>query len=283
MIFSRVVQQGILVVIYFYRRLVKEGCTYRAASLAYTTLLAIVPVMVITGTMLSFLPNFHGIADQLQQMILQNFVPTSASIMAKYLNDFAHHISALSFTNLFFLIMVALLLIHNINSAFTAIWQVKQPLQFFARALIYFFVLLLLPLLLASMIFFSTLLMKSLWISLVIEKSGLKQLLIWVLPYFLVFVTFTLFNWILPSCQVRLSYAVVGGLVSAILFEFAKYFFVIYIMHVPTYRLLYGALATIPIFLVWLYFSCFIVLLGAMVSHTMAHGLPIKYRVLRKR
>ena len=276
---SPIIKQAWLIVLYFHQRLIMEGCTYRAASLAYTTLLSIVPIMIVMGTIVSFFPVFKGEAEQIQKIILQNFVAESANVISEYLNNFAKHISKLSIVNILFLIAIGILLIHNVNSAFTAIWKAKQPFWFSVRLLIYLIVLLLSPIFLASTLFFSTLLIKLPLVAELLDKTGIKKILFLSLPYFLIFSTFTLFNWILPSCKVGFLPAVIGGFVSALLFEIAKYVFVLYLITVPTYHLLYGALATIPIFLVWLYVSWVIVLLGAIISHTVAKGLPDEYRV----
>jgi membrane protein len=279
---NQIIKQIWLVLVYFYDRLVSEGCTYRAASLAYTTLLSIVPIMFVTGTIMSFFPTLQGEAQHIQRIILQNFVAESTMAISQHLDDFAKNISQLSIMNAFFLVFVGILLIHNMNSAFTSIWRATQPLWFSVRILIYLVVLVLSPILLASMLFFSTSLIKLTFLADLLEKTDIRKILFVSLPYLIVFVTFTLLNWVLPSCKVRLKYAVFGGLISTILFEIAKYIFVLYIRAIPTYRLLYGALSTIPIFLVWLYVAWVIVLLGVIVSHTIATGLPEIYRVQKK-
>lgn len=87
----------------------------------------------------------------------------------------------------------------------------------------------------------------------------------WLLPYFAAGLVFTLFNWLLPSCRVKLRYALVGGIMTAVLFEGVKVVFSLYFRYFPTYRLIYGAFAAIPIFLIWIYVSWIIILLGALV------------------
>jgi membrane protein len=253
-----------------------DGLSFRAAALAYTTLLGLVPLMIIGFTMLSFFPVFHGVGIRIQELVLQNFTTTSAPVIVKYLDDFAQHVSFLSIRNIFFLILIALLMIFEINRAFNSVWHAERHFHFSLSFLTYFIVLVLSPILLGGVMVLGTFFIKIPFVTHIIQKSYVQRPLFFLLPYVLIFLLFTLFNWVLPSCRVKLFAAAVGGLVTTILFELAKFLFTWYLRNFPTYQLIYGALATIPIFLVWLYVSWTVILLGAIISYITARGIPPK-------
>ncbi|AML48521.1 YihY family inner membrane protein [Coxiella burnetii] len=263
---------------YIYRSFHEEGCAYRATALAYTTLLALVPLTIVAFTLLSFVPAFQGVGVRLQNLIWENFVPTSAGMVAAYLSQLTQNVTGLSIINIFFLGIVALLLMYNINRAFVAIWHTEHHFRLSLHFLIYFMVLLLSPFLLGAVMLLGTFLVQSPLVTDLIGWPYLGKGLLFVLPYVLIFITFTLFNWVLPSAKVKLSHAVIGGLVTTVLFELAKFAFTVYLKFFPTYRVIYGALSVIPIFLVWLYVSWTIILLGAVVSNVIACGIPEKYK-----
>lgn len=261
---------------YLYRAFAEEGISFRAAALAYTTLLSLVPLTILGFTILSFFPIFHGTGEEIQKLILQNFTTTSSPIIIKYLDEFVAHVSYLSITNIVFLIIVALLMIYNINRAFNTIWHAERHFHFSLSFLVYFLFLVLSPILLGGVIVLGSFFMKLPAVEHLIRIPYVQQPLFFLLPYFLIFCLFVLFNWVLPSCRVKFFAALVGGLVTTVLFEVAKYLFTLYLRHFPAYQLLYGALATIPIFLVWLYFSWTIILVGALISYVTANGIPDK-------
>lgn len=259
---------------YLYHAFVYDGLSFRAAALAYTTLLGVVPLMIIGFTILSFFPAFQGVGVRIQELVLHNFTTTSAPVVVKYLDNFAQHITLLSIKNIIFLIFIALLMIFEINRAFNAIWRAERHFHFSLSFLVYFIVLMLSPLFLGGVMVLGTFFVKMPFIVHIIEKSYVQRPLFFLLPYVLIFLLFTVFNWVLPSCRVKLVAAAVGGLVTTILFEFAKFLFTWYLRRFPTYQLIYGALASVPIFLAWLYVSWTVILLGAIISRVTAHGIP---------
>ncbi len=256
------------------KRFLKEGCTDRAASLVYTTLLSLVPLSLVGLSILSSIPWFKGAGEHIQDFIFANFVTQSAQSIVDHFKGFMQHLPNLSMTNLIALGIFSLWTIYNVSSAFNAIWQVKKQRNIFRSFLVYALILIFTPLLVGFGFVMSSLLISLPWLSAVYKIPYVAPTILWMMPYFLTFMAFILLNWILPTCKVPFSAAAVGGLVSAILFEIAKYGFTFYLAYFSSYELLYGALAVIPIFLVWLYISWLIVLIGAMISHVTATGLP---------
>ena len=269
----KIIKKSGRVIAYFYHRFVGDGLTTRAAALAYTTLLSLVPLMIIGFSILSLFPRFESLGQEIQKFILSNFVAASANVIASHLDLFLKNIGQLSIFNLIFLAIIAILMMYNINRAFNAVWHAEHHFRFTISFLVYSLVLLASPLVLGGVLVLGTFLIKIPFINNIIATPYVYKPVFFLLPYVLTFLTFTVFNWVLPSCKVRLSHAAAGGLFSMVLFELAKYGFTVYLTNFSTYRLLYGALATIPLFLIWLYASWTIILLGTLMTNVIAKGI----------
>lgn len=246
-----------------YQRLSRHGATYRAASLSYASLLSMVPLVIVTMTALSMVPSLKPVGDQIQAFIFHNFVAGSANVIITHLQLFMSHVSKLSMVNLAFLVVMCVLMIYNMSCAFNAIWGSDPHRRLWILLPTYLVVLLLGPLIASMGVLASSYVLGESFLSGVLGDPWVHGLLFFALPYCVTFFSFTLLNWLLPTCHVRLRDACLGGLVTTALFELAKMGFVAYLQYVPTYRLLYGALATIPIFLLWLYITWLMIIFGA--------------------
>lgn len=259
------------ILIYIYNCFFENDCANRAASLAYTTLLSLVPVVMLSFWVLSLFPMFSGAGPTLQQFVLTNFVAHSAQIISEQLNHFLDQTRVLSWSNLMALAIVSILMIYDMVGAFNSIWKVKMKRNFVLSFSFYSLVLLLAPILFGVFVVFSSYVATLPFIA---DIQFLERPLFSLLPYLVAFLIFTFFNWVLPSCTVPFRPAVIAGLITTILFEIVKYLFSLYMSYFPTYRLIYGALATIPIFLLWIYTSWVIILLGALICQIMTRGIP---------
>ncbi|HYF97488.1 MAG TPA: YihY family inner membrane protein [Coxiellaceae bacterium] len=256
------------------KRFLAEGCADRAASLVYTTLLSLVPLSLVAFAILSYIPWFHGVGAHIQDFVFDNFVTSSAQSLVDTFKNFMQALPNLSKTNFIALIIFSLLTIYNISSAFNAIWHVRKHRNIVWSFFIYLLILILTPVLVGL-----GFVLSSLFISLPFISGGAHvplviQVLFWLTPYVLTFIAFTFLNWVLPTCKVSLYAAAIGGLVTSILFELAKMAFGYYLAYFSSYQILYGALAIFPIFLVWLYISWIVILIGAMISHVVMTGVP---------
>ena len=155
--------------------------------------------------------------------------------------------------------MMMITIENNLNE----IWQVRYRRQLTGSILLYWAMLTLGPLFISLSLFISSYLSSLSWLH-GISITGLHRL-VWVLPFISAAIAFSFLYMAVPHCQVKLRDAIAGGVVAALLFEVAKHIFAYYMVYFPTYKMLYGALATIPIFLLWVYFSWIIFLLGALV------------------
>jgi membrane protein len=249
-----------------------DGCFYRAAALTLTSLLSIVPLLAVSLSVLAAFPEFKPFGEQIQNFIFNNFVATSGEIIQKYLQEFALHAAQLSVIGLLFLLITAILMLYNIEQAFNVIWRVKRTRHGVTALLSYWAILTLAPILIAIGFAFSSYFFSLPVISSIAGFLNQDKLFFVMMPFLLTITAFTLLYVVVPNCQVGFRYAFFGGLVAAILFELAKHGFAIYFRLFPTYELLYGTLAAVPIFFLWIYFSWLIVLFGAEISHSLMFG-----------
>ncbi len=251
------------------QRFGRHEIAQNAAALTYTSLLSLVPLMTVTVAIFAAFPIADRVYIRVQDFVFMNFVPTSVVVLQQYLAEFSAKASQLSGTGAVFLLVVALLMMANIDRALNAIWEVKAKRSFANQFLIYWAVLSLGPVLIGA-----SLLVTSYVVSLPLlseaASSGLGRWLLGWTPIAASAIAFTMLYAVVPHRRVRLLHAIIGGVFAALLFEGAKRGFAFYITQFPTYEAIYGALASIPIFLVWLYLSWIVVLLGAEVTHCLS-------------
>jgi len=217
-----------------------------AASLAYVVLLSLVPLVTVMFGFLGGLPVFENMGDSIQIFIFNNFAPAFGDSVQEYLKNFSHKASRLTISGIIILVFFSLMLIATIDNALNIIWHVRNRRKPAARFLVYWTILTLGPLLVG--------------IGLVLTQT------LPVLPFLTTSVAFTLLYILVPNCFVARRHALIGGIFSAMLFEFAKYGFGIYVTSIANFEAIYGAIAVIPMFLVWIYTSWVIVILGAHIT-----------------
>ena len=257
---------------YWYRvflQFFEDGCMSRAAALTFATLLSLVPLLAVSFIVLKAFPVFQGVGEAIQTFVINNFVAESAQAVQIHFQQFTTQVNRLSAPGLLFLLVVAVLMIFNIEQSFNVIWRVKKSRHGVQAFLMYWAVLTLLPVLIGVGLALSSYVLALPLFAENALDAELKQPLMTYTPIILTFIAFTLLYITVPNCKVKLRYAIVGGLVATALFELAKFGFGMYIRYFPTYKLLYGALAAFPIFLVWMYLSWMVILFGAVVAHTL--------------
>ena len=252
-----------------YGRFMRHEAPQNAAALTYTSLLSLVPLMTVTLAIFSAFPVADRVYEIVQDFVFKNFVPASSALLQQYLSDFSAKASRLTGPGSAFLLVVALMMMANIDRALNAIWEVKAERSFARKFLIYWAVLSLGPVLIGASVFVTSYII-SLPILSEAASSGAGRQLLGLTPVVASAVAFTMMYLVVPNRRVHLAHAMVGGIFAAILFEVAKRGFGFYITQFPTYEAIYGALASVPIFLVWLYLSWVVVLLGAEVTHCLS-------------
>jgi membrane protein len=252
-------------------RLQEDRCTQMAASLTFTTLLSVVPLITIALTLFSIFPAFSQFSTPIKEFVLMNMVPeTGGRIVTGYMEQFAESASRLTAVGLVFLAVTAMLLMLTIDNAFNMIWRVSRPRSLLQRVLVYWSVLTLAPLLVGG-----SLSLTSWLVGFSAEYSqripSLSMDAIKLIPLALTTAAFTLLFRVVPNRFVPMRHAIIGGLIASVAFESMNRAFAFYISHFPTYKLVYGAFASVPIFLMWVYFSWLTVLFGAIITASLSH------------
>ncbi len=246
------------------QRFLADRGANNAAALTYTTLFAVVPMMTVTFSMLSAIPAFQDTGEQIQSFIFRNFVPSAGEALQQYLRDFTTQARQLTWIGVVILAATAFWMLVTIEKAFNTIWRVRQPRRGVSSFLLYWAILSMGPILLGGGFAISTYIAS---LSLISGPDALLgvQTMLKFMPLLFSVAAFTLLYATVPNAQVPMRHALLGGLFAAVLFEVAKMLFGLYVRLFPGYQLIYGAFATVPLFLLWIYVSWLIVLFGAEV------------------
>lgn len=246
-------------------RINHDRLTSSSAELAYTTILALVPLITVVFSLLSAFPMFNEVSQSLKQLIYSNLVPTASDTIQNYLEQFIANTKKMTFIGIIGLIVTSLLLINSINNALNRIWQTKRKRSFIYNLTMYWTILTLGPILVGSSVAVSSYIFSLKWLS----NAASGDLLLSTLPFIISVVGFWLLYSIIPTESIPFKEAAIGALVAAILFEIGKRAFALYVTSFPTYQLIYGVVSSIPIMLVWIYCSWCIVLFGAEFAATL--------------
>ncbi|MES9986389.1 MAG: virulence factor BrkB family protein [Candidatus Thiodiazotropha endolucinida] len=244
-----------------------DGGIQHVAALTYTTLLSLVPLMTVMFALLSIFPVSDRISEQIENFLFQNFVPAAGEAVQQHLKNFSQKAAQLTGVGFLFLILVALLLMSNIDKAFNTIWHVRRKRSPLAKFTVYWAILSLGPILIAISVGVTSYLVSIPFFSEAETVVMVRSRLLGMMPVMISALAFTLLYALVPNRSVMLRHALAGGIIAALLFEATKRGFALYITTFPTYEAIYGALAVIPIFLIWVYLSWLVTLLGAEFSY----------------
>jgi membrane protein len=258
-------------------RFKQDHCAQMAASLTFTTLLSLVPLITIALTLFSAFPVFEDFAGQIKSFLLSNMLPeTGGKMISRYVEQFAESAAKLTTLGIVILALTAMLMMHTIDEAFNTIWRVSKPRTVIQRVLIYWAVLTLAPLLIGGSLSLTSWL-TGMSIGYAKKIPEFDVVMLKVVPVMLTTLAFSLLFRVVPNRHVPLRHAFIGGAVAAMAFESMNLAFAYYVAHFPTYKLVYGAFASIPIFLLWIYLSWLTILLGALITSSLSHwrGNPV--------
>ena len=254
-------------------RLRGVGLASTAAALSFATVLNIVPLFTVAFVYVARYPLFQDWLDALERFLLRHMLPGSESIVRTYLLQFAAKAAGLQGVSIAFVVITALLLVATVEREINAIWGVREPRGLVRRAFVYLLGLTAGPLAIGAAIYATTWLLE---LS-VREAPFVTPAVAFIstpIAIGLTTVAFTLLYALLPARRVPLRAAIWGGLFAALAFEVAKYGFRLYVASVSNYRTIYGSLAIVPLFLLWVYISWYVILVGAAVTATLAEGGP---------
>lgn len=251
-----------------FKQCLNDRCPQIAASLAYATLLALIPITVLTYKLYTALSIDHLWQLKIQSIVFDSLTPDTAEQVRKYLFESAIQASSINILGLLMLLVSVLVMMNTIDSALNVIWKINTPRHLVHRLLVYLALLIFGPLAIFFSLFVSTYVASLPLIEGVVGGMVEAGIFNW-LPFVVLWTAFTmLFKWV-PYCEVKWVHAFSGATVAVCLLEIAKSAFTLYVSYFHTYEFLYGALASIPLLLIWIYLTWLIVLIGAEIAHFM--------------
>jgi len=252
------------------RRIAAEQLSQVAESLTFTTVLALVPMLTVALALFTVFPLFNTFRLSLEAYFIQSLMPkTISTTILDYLNQFSAKATRLSAVGAVALMVTSLVTLATIEKVFNQIWRVKQKRPIIKRMMVFWALMTLAPFLMGvsltatSYVFAAT--------SDVVGVIPGSRILFTAASIALSTCAYSLLYIFVPNRTIDWRDAVWGGLVAGILFEIAKRIFASFVTHMPTYTIVYGAIAVIPIFLIWIYTSWLITLFGAVI----AASLPV--------
>ena len=238
-----------------------------SASLSYTSLIAIVPLFAIGLSIFSAFPAFESIRGQIQEMLLHNLAPTIGNEVNSYFADFLKASAGLTTIGVISIVITSIMLLSTIENSFNFIFRVSRPRHLTTKITLYWTVITLGPLLLGAA--FS---IRSYFFAL----SGLSEdaintsfIISALLPSLITILVLMLIYVFVPNKKVRLRNAFCGAVIAMILFSIS-------------YQTLYGALAIIPIFLIWMYLVWAVVIFGAVITSALTDFQEMDKQTLKK-
>ena len=254
---------------YLLNRFVEDRLNASAAALTFVSLFALVPLLTVTLSIASALPAAGNIEDKLNEFLLQFLLPESSTQVVQYLSTFISQARALTVFGVIILLVSAILMLRNVEKALNDIWRNRANRKPLASFLLYWAVLSLGPAAIGFGLGIRAYLFAATndWGGL--HLFGLGSLLISLLPFVISAIGLTCLYAVVPNCQVPLRHALIGGVFAAITFTLARMLFTA-IMAKSSYTLVYGAFAAVPLFLLWIYVTWIIVLIGAVLAHSLS-------------
>lgn len=252
-------------VLFLTRRAQSDMIFRVASSLSYTSLIAIVPLVAIGLAIFSVFPVFSEVRVQFQEMLLKNFVPNTEQEIILYLNQFVNATAKLTTVGVIGIVITAILLLSTIENGLNFIFKVYKPRSIRTKITLYWTVITLGPLLLGTgfsmrgYVFALQKFMPEYFINAEVFFTTIIPSLFTILSLVILYV-------LVPNKKVKISNAVAGALVASVLFYIMRKIFALVISFSSVYTTLYGALAIIPIMLIWLYLIWVVVIFGAVVT-----------------
>ncbi|MEW6165180.1 MAG: YihY family inner membrane protein [Pseudomonadota bacterium] len=255
------------------RRFSAERCAQTAAALSFTTLLGLVPMVVIGAVLIENLPFGIKLGAALERFLLTTLLPEKAgAVIAKYLGQFAHRAERVTWIGLGALAVTALMQMLTIEHAFNAIWRVQAPRPWLKRLAMHLLALLAGPLVFGAALASITYL-AGVSFGFFDEPRWVRTAFSQIVPAAFLAALFALLYWAVPNRKVAPWHALFAGLLAALAFVGMQRLFALYIVMFPSYATIYGTFAALPIFLLWLHLSWSVILVGALLTAEMPGAL----------
>ena len=247
------------------RRVLEDDLFQAAGALSFTTVFALVPLSMVVFGVLSAFPLFAEWSERLSDYIFSNFVPNAARSVEDYLLQFSSNAGQLTVAGVIALVVSLLITLNGVEAAFNRIWRVRSHRPKFGRFLMYWTVLTLGALVAAASLAVSA---RFFALSVFDTHAGhlLENSMLRLAPMALELLAFATIYKVVPHRTVHWRHAVAGGLLATVLFELIKGGIGFYLGTFGNYSKIYGTLAFVPIFLLWIFLSWAAVLLGASLA-----------------
>jgi membrane protein len=252
------------------RRLFEERLTQAAGSLTYTTLLSIVPLLAVALALSTAFPAFDRVTDELRNYVIKNFLPETKAVQlfVAQRNSLAAGARRLTGVGIAALVVTSVMLMLTVDDLLNRIFRVERKRSLAQRIAMYWTVLTLGPLLIGAGLSMTSALAASSYG--VLKFGEAMELLLRIVPFLLTWAALTALYVLVPNRPVPLAAAAAGGLLAGVAFELAKRGFAYFLVSgFSTYALLYGAFAALLVFLIWVYVSWLIALVGATFTATL--------------
>ncbi|KAA0445343.1 MAG: YihY family inner membrane protein [Candidatus Thioglobus sp.] len=233
-----------------------------AAVLSFSTLFAIVPLFALVFSIFSLSPYFADLQQYLDGFLFEQLLPKNHQLLSQYIHKFIDSAQNLKGISSLFLLLVVIFLFREVDGKINSIFGLEKTRHLGIGLLIYLLVLILGPLLLALSLFISSYLNASK----LLAFAPISGFFAATLPIILSAIGLALLYYFIPSTKISFKNAIKSGLITAFFLEALKLLMLIYISYFPFYQLIYGALSTLPLFMLWVYFSWILVLFGASIS-----------------
>ncbi|MEG2803898.1 YihY family inner membrane protein [Stenotrophomonas sp.] len=254
---------------FLWRRFLDDRLFQAAASLAYTTVFALVPLAIVVFGVLSAFPVFDRWSDQLSDYVFSNFVPNAARAAEGYLRQFSASAGQLTAAGFIALVVSLLITLNSVEQTFNQIWRVSSARPKLTRFLVYWTVLTLGAMLAAASLAVSARVF-ALPLFGTSEGRWLANFALTVAPILIEFVCITLVYRVVPHHVVKWRHAIPGAILAAVMLELVKWGMGAYLGSFQSYQKLYGTVAFVPILLLWIYLCWVSVLLGASLASSIA-------------
>ncbi|MDX8410041.1 MAG: YihY family inner membrane protein [Mariprofundales bacterium] len=268
---KRYLIQSLWLILRASKRFVADQCIQRASALAYASLLAIVPLTVLGVSVFTSFQAFDKVANYFSHALLDYLVPTSRLQVELYLSQITSKATALSLFGIAGLLVTATALINTMEEAFNHIWRITRSRSLIAKFITFWSVLTLSPILVGLSISITSYFAALPLLEHVTAGASAMGQVPFLLPWLISSLAMMSLYMALPNTSVPFRFALIGGLIAGALFEATKYGFTFYVTELAHYEKLYGALGTLPVFLVWLYLVWVVVLLGAEFAFCLHH------------
>jgi len=246
-----------------FTRFREDRLAQTAGSLTFTTSIALVPLFTVVLAAFTVFPLFGQFQAGIQRWLVESLMPDGISRQVLgYLTQFSSKASRLGVAGLMALVFSAIALILTIDHTLNAIWKVRAPRSWIKRTVLYWTAMTLGPMVIALGLFLMSLVFNISGDTLPVFTAFWRPLL-GIIEFALLVLTISALYRFVPNTQVASSHALLGGLSAALALEGARKLLTLYLGNIPTFSVVYGAFATLPILLIWIYTLWVIVLVGA--------------------